>query len=179
MSLVLVTGPRRSGKSRVAERLAAAPGAPVTYLAPALPADDEMRERVAVHRARRLADWRTLEAVDPAAALARIAPGETVLLDSLGSWVTEALWTAGALEPGADAAPALAALAGGVAAFAGRAARRPGLVVVVSEEAGWAPVPPDQGTRRWLDALGDAARECSRQADRVLLVVAGRELELA
>jgi len=178
VSLVLVCGGRRSGKSAVAERLASQEDAPVTYLAPLSVADAEMAERVAAHRARRPAGWTTVEDADPLAALRALPEGRTVLLDSLGAWVSEALWTAGALEERADARPALAALAGSVEAFAREAADRRGLTVVVAEEAGWGPVPPSAVTRRWLDAMGDAAQSCGRRAHRALLVVAGRELEL-
>jgi adenosyl cobinamide kinase/adenosyl cobinamide phosphate guanylyltransferase len=180
MSLVVVHGARRSGKSAVAERLAGGAGAPVAYLAPLTVADEEMAARVAAHRARRPAGWTTVEDPDALGALGGAPPATTVLLDSLGTWVSEALWKAGALEPGAGAPPeaALAALAGAVERFAVRAAARSGLTVVVTEEAGWGPVPPDPVTRRWLDALGDAAQACSRHADRALLVVAGRALEL-
>ena len=80
--------------------------------------------------------------------------------------------------PRADPNPTLAELADAVDAFAARAAVRAEATVVVAEEAGWGPVPPDPSTRRWLDALGDAAQACVRRADRALLVVAGREIEL-
>ena len=72
----------------------------------------------------------------------------------------------------------MAELADAVDAFAARTAVRAEATVVVAEEAGWGPVPPDPSTRRWLDALGDAAQACVRRADRALLVVAGREIEL-
>jgi adenosyl cobinamide kinase/adenosyl cobinamide phosphate guanylyltransferase len=182
MALTVVLGPRRSGKSAVAERLAAATGAPVAYLAPLTVTDDELRARVADHRARRPAAWQTIESADPLAALDAVAPAATVLLDSLGTWVSEVLWRAGALD---DPPPDLAAVAaqttgllGAVAAFADAGARRPGQTIVVAEEAGWGPVPPSPATRRWLDALGDAAQRCTARADRALLVVAGRVLEL-
>lgn len=176
MPLTLVLGPRRSGKSAVAERIAAAGDAPVAYLAPLTVTDAEMAARVEAHRARRPAAWSTRESADPLAELRTLDPRTTVLLDSLGSWIADALWRAGALD--GDAPPPTAALLADVGAFAELAATRPGRAVVVAEEAGWGPVPPTPATRLWLDALGDAAQACARRADRVLLVVAGRTLEL-
>ena len=180
MGLTVVLGARRSGKSAVAERLALASGRPVAYLAPLTVTDPELQARVTAHRARRPPEWRTVESPDPLTALDEVAHGETVLLDSLGTWVSEALWRGGALEdpPRSDPNPTVAELAGAVDAFAARTALRPEATIVVAEEAGWGPVPPDPSTRRWLDALGDAAQACVRRADRALLVVAGREIEL-
>jgi adenosylcobinamide kinase/adenosylcobinamide-phosphate guanylyltransferase len=180
VGLTVVLGARRSGKSAVAERIAGASGAPVAYLAPLTVTDPELRARVAAHRARRPPQWRTVESPDPLAALNAVAPGETVLLDSLGTWVSEALWRAGSLEepPRTDPVALLYDLAGAVDSFAQRAAARSEVTVVVAEEAGWGPVPPDTATRRWLDAMGDAAQACVRRSERAVLVVAGRELEL-
>jgi adenosylcobinamide kinase / adenosylcobinamide-phosphate guanylyltransferase len=180
VGLTVVLGARRSGKSAVAERIAGAAGAPVAYLAPLTVTDPELQARVVAHQARRPPGWRTVESPDPLAALDEVALGETVLLDSLGTWVSEALWRSGSLEdpPRADPAPLLFELADAVDAFAQRAAVRSEVTAVVAEEAGWGPVPPDVATRRWLDAMGDAAQACVRRSERALLVVAGRELEL-
>ena len=174
MALILVLGPRRSGKSRVAERLAAEAGAPVVVVAPLTVTDEEIAARVAAHRAARPEGWRTVEDVDVVGAVWAADPEHTVLLDSLGTWVSERLWRAGALEdPGK--APSLAEEA---RALAEAASARPGRTVVVAEEAGWGPVPPSGATRLWLDVLGDAAQALGATADRVLLVVAGRVVEL-
>jgi adenosylcobinamide kinase/adenosylcobinamide-phosphate guanylyltransferase len=63
MSLILVTGGARAGKSTFAVQLAQQFGGnrDVCYLATAEPGDDEMRARIADHRASRPAGWRTLE----------------------------------------------------------------------------------------------------------------------
>jgi adenosyl cobinamide kinase/adenosyl cobinamide phosphate guanylyltransferase len=166
--LILVTGPRRSGKSGVAERVAVEGGGDVVVLAPLTVSDEEMAVRVAAHRARRPEGWRTVEGQDVLGGLRGVEPGVTVVLDSLGTWVSEVLWREGDVEE----------LAREVEAFAEEARGREGLTVVVAEEAGWGPVPPHELTRVWLDALGDAVQALSAVAERVLLVVAGRVVEL-
>jgi adenosyl cobinamide kinase/adenosyl cobinamide phosphate guanylyltransferase len=178
MALTLVLGPRRSGKSRVAERLAASTGAPVTVIAPLTVTDDEMASRVAAHRAARPAGWSTVESIDLADCMTSLPTGATVLLDSLGTWVSEILWRAGALEDGADGTAAAAQARAGATALAAAARERVGATIVVAEEAGWGPVPPSGATRLWLDVLGDAAQTLSAAADQALLVVAGRTVRL-
>lgn len=169
MALILVTGPRRSGKSAVAERLAGEGGGEVVVLAPLTVTDDEMAARVAVHRAARPEGWRTVEGQDVVGALRGVEPGATVLLDSLGTWVSELLWR------DAEAAEKTRRAVG---AFVEAAAAREGVTVVVAEEAGWGPVPAHALTRLWLDVLGDAVQALSAAADRAVLVVAGRVVEL-
>ena len=163
--ITLVLGGVRSGKSEVAERLAGA--GPVTYLATGLvtdtgdggvPRDEDFAHRVARHRDRRPAAWTTVE--EPKAvpeALARLEG--TVLLDALGTWV------ANVPEPDVE---------GLVAALVSRS----GDTVIVSEEVGLGVHPVTEVGRQFADTLGEANRRVAEVADRCLLVVAGRVVEL-
>jgi len=158
--ITLVLGGARSGKSELAEQLAAALPTPVTYIATAVVGDSDFEARVEAHRARRPVSWRTVEAgSDLVEALATVEG--TVLIDSLGTWV--------ASSPGFD--PGGAALCAAVRA-------RPGATVVVSEEVGLGVHPSTALGRRFRDALGALNRDVSAIADEVFLVVAGRALRL-
>ena len=86
--LTLVLGGARAGKSAFAEGLAQAWERRV-YMATAVITDDEMAERIASHRARRGADWRTVEEpVELAAAVRReSAPDTCLLVDCLTVWL--------------------------------------------------------------------------------------------
>jgi adenosylcobinamide-GDP ribazoletransferase len=154
--ITLVLGGVRSGKSEVAERLAGT--GPVTYVATGLPGDEEFAARVALHRARRPPHWSTIEeprAVPPL--LARLH-GQ-VLLDALGTWIANDLR--------ADVGELVTALT-----------TRRGDTVVVSEEVGLGVHPPTEIGRLFADRLGEANRRVAEVADRCLLVVAGRVIEL-
>jgi histidinol-phosphate/aromatic aminotransferase/cobyric acid decarboxylase-like protein/adenosyl cobinamide kinase/adenosyl cobinamide phosphate guanylyltransferase len=177
--LILVVGGTRSGKSALAERLVA--GAPsVTYVATMrVPEGDaELAGRVALHRARRPAAWHTVEAQDDlAAAVAAAPPGSAMLVDGLGAWLADRMGAAGLFE--GDSAEARAAIRAGAGALVEAAARHQGgPVVVVAEEAGLGVVPAGAGTRRWLDLHGEVVQTLAAGARRVLLVVAGRAIEL-
>jgi adenosyl cobinamide kinase/adenosyl cobinamide phosphate guanylyltransferase len=87
--LTFVLGGARSGKSRHAEELVSKLAPPWTYIATAQAYDDEMRERIAHHRARRDGRWITLDApLDLAGALAAIGEGVPVLIDCLTLWLS-------------------------------------------------------------------------------------------
>jgi adenosylcobinamide kinase/adenosylcobinamide-phosphate guanylyltransferase len=165
--ITLVLGGARSGKSRLAERLAersaAATGAPVTYVATAQVRDDpEFDERVRLHRQRRPPSWATAE---PGAALVgwvgEAPGGDTLLVDSLGTWVA---CVDDFAADGAGLGRALAA--------------RPGASIVVSEEVGLGVHPSTALGGRFRDALGEVNAAVADVADTVLLVVAGRALRL-
>jgi histidinol-phosphate/aromatic aminotransferase/cobyric acid decarboxylase-like protein/adenosyl cobinamide kinase/adenosyl cobinamide phosphate guanylyltransferase len=187
--LVLVLGGTRSGKSAVAERLAADAGGEVRYLATAPTGPNGDPHRIAAHRARRPASWETVEvaAEQDLTRPLHEAGRATVLLDGLGAWLAGVLHDAGLLDDDGtgedpadaiDGASAIASVGHAIEALAAAATGREGLTIVVGEESGMSPVAAGRGTRRWVDLLGTAHQTLAAHADRVLLVVAGRAIEL-
>ena len=162
--ITLVLGGTRSGKSAVAEAVAARLPLPVTYVATGRADDDDhdMAARIAAHRARRPPSWRTIEAGADLAGALRSNPAGTVLVDALGTWV------AAHADLAVDVDELLAVL---------RA--RDGDTVLVSDEVGLGVHPSTEIGRRFRDVLGDVNAAVAEHADDVLLVVAGRVLPLA
>lgn len=173
---VLVLGGARSGKSRVAERLASE-HEPVTYLATATvdPSDPEMVARVDKHKAGRPAEWTTREV---ARDLAEVLPGLTekegsVLIDCVTLWLSNMMVGLGggpALDDGAilDAVDRAA-----TAARLGKAR-----VLWVSNEVGSGVVPVNDLARRFADLQGLANQRLASACDSVHLCVAGLTLRL-
>ncbi|MXV99547.1 MAG: bifunctional adenosylcobinamide kinase/adenosylcobinamide-phosphate guanylyltransferase [Acidimicrobiaceae bacterium] len=171
VTLTVLTGGVRCGKSAAAVAAAATSGAPVTYIATAEPGDDEMAERIQRHRAERPAHWTTLEEPrDLATAVASVDLDATLVIDCLGMWVTNRL-----LE---DPPPASAAVVEEAAGLAGELAARPGLTLVVTNEVGSGVVPATPLGREFRDLLGSVNQAMVRAADAAYLVVAGRLLPL-
>ncbi len=160
-SLTLIVGGARSGKSRRAEALIEAVPGPWTYVATAEAFDDEMRDRIDHHRARRDARWRTLDAPrDLAATLETIAPGTPVLVDCLTLWLTNIMLAGGDVS---DECRSLVDIL----------ARPTGPWVVVSNEVGSGIVPESALARRFRDEQGRLNQMVASVAGRVELVVAG------
>lgn len=168
---VLVTGPARSGKSEWAERLAAASGRPVTYVATARedPDDADWTARIAAHRARRPPHWATIAA--PLELAAAIAAADAVdgclLIDSLGTWVANLidLDDAGWQDRSAELLRVL---------DQGR-----GLILLVAEETGWGVIPAYPIGRCFRDRLGALVRRLGPRCNATWLVVGGHALDLA
>ena len=91
--LQLILGGARSGKSRLAEKLATDSALAVTYIATSQPLDGEMSERVRHHRERRPAHWALIEEpIELARVLRENARADTCLLvDCLTLWLTNLL----------------------------------------------------------------------------------------
>jgi adenosylcobinamide kinase / adenosylcobinamide-phosphate guanylyltransferase len=191
---VLVLGGARSGKSERAElRLAGEPD--VTYVAtgpgggdsgggdPAGraglgdPADPEWAARVAAHRARRPAWWRTAETADLAGVLSSARGANAVLLiDGIGTWLASVLDECGGWDGSAESAARVAArIAGLVAAWRQTQA----YVVAVSDEAGLGVVPATPAGRLFRDELGRLNQLLAAESEETELVVAGRIYPLA
>ncbi len=178
----LVTGGARSGKSALAERLAAAHDV-VTYVATSgdRPDDAEWRHRVAVHRERRPAHWTTVESTDVAGVLAAAPAGTVVLVDCLALWLTAQLDELGAWqraddgladEVRADAAARIDTL---VAALEHCAAE----VVLVTNEVGMGVVPATASGRLFRDLLGILNVQVAAACHGTTLVVAGMAVPLS
>jgi len=179
VSLALVIGGTRSGKSAHAQRLALATGLPVRYVATADATDPAMTERIAAHAAQRPAAWTTVDAGDRLAAAAESAGEACVLVDGLGTWIAGALHRAGAFN--APDGAVLERVASEVRAQVDRlaSAGERATVIVVAEDAGRGLLPADAASRAWLDLLGEATQRLSALAGRVDLVVAGRPIALS
>lgn len=164
--LSFVVGGARSGKSRLAEGLATGSGLTRRYIATAQAWDDEMRDRIARHRADRGAGWITVEApLDLAAALAGAREGEVVLIDCATLWLSNHLLAEHDLE--SETSTFLSALAA-----------CPAPVVVVSNEVGWGIVPENALARAFRDAQGRLNQQIAARAGLVVGVMAGLPMVL-
>ena len=177
--LTLVLGGVRSGKSAFAEGLIAGSDLSALYLATGQATDEEMAERIRLHRERRPSHWQTLE--EPlalvsalAGALSEPVPPRLVLLDSLDVWVANLLLAHENEEPAAVETQSLSELD----LLASLCRQKEAQTVLVSSEVGLSPVPPNPLGRRFQDLLGTINRQAASLSDAVYLVVAGIPLQI-
>jgi adenosyl cobinamide kinase/adenosyl cobinamide phosphate guanylyltransferase len=146
--VTLVLGGARSGKSRYAESIVSALPAPWVYLATAQACDQEMRDRIAAHRARRGSGWITVEApIDMASAL-DAAEGRPALVDCLTLWLSNLMLGTALAE-------------------------REAATVLVANEVGLGIVPDNALARAFRDQAGLLNQHMAACADAVFLLVAG------
>lgn len=164
MSVTLVLGGARSGKSRLAESLAH--GAK-HYIATAQAQDDEMGARIAHHKTRRGDGWVTHEESYDLAAIIRSldAAGNFILVDCLTVWLSNLMLTE---RDWRMAAGELCALLESHRAD----------IVLVSNEVGMGIVPMTPLGREFRDAQGQLNQQVATAADNVLFVAAGLPMVL-
>lgn len=159
--LTLILGGAASGKSALAESLVEAEGGRKVYVATAAPFDDEMAEKIRLHRVRRDDSWTTVEAgADVAGALSSLGRGDIALVDCATLWLTAVLL--GGEDPDAAVEGLEAALEA-----------TPATVVIVSNETGWGIVPENALARRFRNLQGALNRRLAERAGLVVAVMAG------
>jgi adenosylcobinamide kinase/adenosylcobinamide-phosphate guanylyltransferase len=172
----LILGGQRSGKSRCAERRAAAwlatEGHEALLLATGRADDDEMRERIARHRADRLPGLAVEEVPQelPAALRQFSSPRRLLVVDCLTLWLINLLMpmTGAALDDVAWHARC-AELCAAIDTAAGP-------VVLVSNEIGLGVSPLSREARRFIDELGRLHQAVAARCECVTLLVAGIEM---
>ncbi|AVR95332.1 bifunctional adenosylcobinamide kinase/adenosylcobinamide-phosphate guanylyltransferase [Pseudoduganella armeniaca] len=180
MTRTLVLGGARSGKSAYAERLAAQSGKEVIYVATAAAGDGEMAQRIALHRAQRPAQWKTVE---EKLALAQVlatwrAAHRLVLVDCLTLWLSNLLFHDGTVYPDVGAIELPARLHDERAALLAELAEPRGDVIFVSNEVGMGIVPYGAITRAYTDEAGRLNQAVAALCDRAVFVAAGLPLVL-
>lgn len=160
----LILGGVRSGKSRLAERLAVESGKRVVYVATARAEDEEMARRIEAHRRRRPSDWMVVE--EPLA-LGRVlgelaAPGRCLLVDCLTLWLTNLLTYADS-----------SLLETERAAFLDAIPKLPGDILLVGNETNMGVIPLGEISRRYCDEAGLLHQALAARCDRVVLTIAG------
>lgn len=159
--LTFVLGGACSGKSLWAENLIISSRLEAVYLATSRIFDDEINDKINLHKARRKGNWRDIEAdFDLAAPLAALKPTQAVLIDCATMWLTNLMMDDADVPQAQN--DLLAAL---------RTCKAP--VVVVSNEVGHGIVPENALARRFRDAQGHLNRALAAQSDLAVFVVAG------
>ena len=177
--ITLVLGGARSGKSEVAERLAAPAGRgihpegddgarKVAYIATSLVLDDEMRERVRIHRARRPQTWRTYEQATDLDLLVRqlAKEADVILIDCALMYVSNLFFV------DEEEAAGEARIVGAINSLLAACEAAPD-VIIVSGEVGCGIVPENALARRFRDIMGLVNQRLAERADEVYSVTAG------
>ena len=164
MSICLITGGQRSGKSQYAEQLALSLAPNPVYLATAHVWDDEFQERVKRHQERRGPEWTNIE--EERWLSRHNVEGRVVLVDCLTLWATNFFFSDGAE---ADVDAALETMKKEFDRFTLQEAT----FIFVTNEIGAGGTPVNDVQRRFTDLLGWFNQYVASKADDVVMMVCG------
>lgn len=173
MSIVLVTGGVRSGKSAYAEQLATERGGhSVLYVATGLAIDHEMEQRIGIHRDRRPRSWGCLESPsDLLADLSEYNKYDAVMMDCLSTWVTNRVVQVP--EPQIRDVHETETILRHYREWLQQIGQLQCPIIIVTNEVGLGGVLMSSLGRWFQDVLGSANQLTAQAADEVYMVVSG------
>ncbi len=173
MSIHLILGGARSGKSAYAEKLALESGLPVTYIATAQIYDDEFKARVQHHKDRRPQHWQLMEEAHflSAALQANNHVGSILIIDCLTLWLAQ--WICEDCKP-----PSSSSWQQQREALLTILPSMQSEVLLVSNEVGMGIVPLGEINRQFQDEQGRLNQAIAQIADKVSFIAAGLPLKL-
>jgi adenosylcobinamide kinase/adenosylcobinamide-phosphate guanylyltransferase len=167
--LTLITGPVRSGKTRLAVQWALTFSTPRAYIATAQSLDSEMSERIRRHQEERGSSFQTFE--EPLALSSQLEKVKEkfsiVVVDCLTLWINNLLGVMGEDEQG---------IRKRLDEFLAVLKRIETPVILIGNEVGWGIVPENPLARTFRDLSGRLHQEIAQIADQVILMVAGLPL---
>lgn len=175
MSITLILGGARSGKTHFAQEIAARLGNRVLYIATAEALDEEMSSRIEAHKRSRPSTWKTVEARTDLvkSIVGDIDDAEVVVLDCLTLLVSNLLDGDG-IDAGALELRVTQELEGLFTLIENASSH----FIIISNELGLGLVPVYPSSRAYRDVLGLANQMIARRADEVYLMVAGIPITL-
>ncbi len=178
--LVFVTGGIRSGKSTFAEKITSELGEKIVYIATAEALDEEMRHRIALHRARRPDTWTTVE--EPVKVTGEIinhgSKCDVIMLDCLTVLLSNLMFEK-EKEKGKEFQKEFQAeILEEIRSLAEAAKEAEAHVVIVSNEVGMTLVSDNFLGRQYQELVGRANQIIAGLADEAYLVVAGYPIDL-
>lgn len=162
--LQLILGGARSGKSRLAEKIAKDTGLTVTYVATAQTLDEEMQQRIHHHQQQRPADWHLCEEPILLADQLQLLDQENhvILVDCLTLWLTNLLLSDDIALQQIETEKLLNVLP-----------KLKSHIILVSNETGLGVVPMGEISRRFVDEAGRLHQALGQIANTMMFCVAG------
>ncbi|MGQ0442601.1 MAG: bifunctional adenosylcobinamide kinase/adenosylcobinamide-phosphate guanylyltransferase [Methylophilaceae bacterium] len=173
MSIHLILGGARSGKSAYAEKLAFESAMAVVYIATAQVIDDEFKQRVDLHKAGRPRQWRTIEAPHHLAdaLLQASTANNCIVIDCLTLWLAQCICPECTPSEGIDWLEEQRKLLEALYQIKNK-------VILVSNEVGMGIVPLGAINRQFQDEQGRLNQAVAKLADEVYFIAAGLPLKL-
>lgn len=182
MSIIMVTGGVRSGKSAYAEQRAREAGGTVGYIATAVVTDSDMADRIARHRASRPNEWETFEQYSGFEKLTQaecFQKCDTLLLDCLTTLTTNHMMDSG-LDFDTCELDSVQAVEDRITADVDNLldAADERLLILVTNEVGQGVVPAYRMGSLFRDIAGRLNMHVAARADEVYCMISGLPLRL-